>query len=103
MSRRAATLLPVASWAETEGTYSSSTGRVQLARRALAPTAQARPAWEILFRLAVELGVEEDRRVSPRTVLEDLVAEVPAFAGMSHRRLATEPGIPLLEEVGHVG
>ena len=87
-------LLPAASWAETEGTYTSSTGRVQLARRAFLPGGQARPAWEVLFSLGVALGVEQARTVSPRALFDELAAEVPAFAGSSYRRLASEGGIP---------
>lgn len=103
LSRQAALQLPVASWAETEGSYTSSTGRVQLARRAFVPRGQARPAWEVLFALGVALGVEEERTVSPRTLFDELAAEIPAFAGMSHRRLASEGGIPTREEVPDVG
>lgn len=98
-------LLPAAGWAEGEGTYTSSTGRVQLARRAFAPQGQVRPAWEILHRLGVRLGAldADDREPSPRRLFEELAASVPAFAGMTYRRLQAEPGIPLLEEASHVG
>ena len=100
----AATLaLPLASWTETEGSYTSSTGRVQLAQRALPPKGQARPAWEVLHRLAVQLGIEEERTVSPRTLFAELAAEIPAFAGMTFGRMAADPGMPIIEEVTRVG
>ncbi len=100
---RAEVVLPAASWIETEGTYTSSTGRVQLARRGFYPRAQARPAWDILVRLAVAMGVEEERPVSPRTLFDRLAAEVAAFSEMHYRRLAAEPGVSVLEEVPDVG
>ena len=53
--------------------------------------------------LAGELGMDWARPASARAIFEELVGEVPAFAGMAYRRLAMEPGIPLLEEVPHVG
>jgi predicted molibdopterin-dependent oxidoreductase YjgC len=93
----------MASWIETEGSYTSSSGRVQLARRGFFPKAQARPTWQILFDLAVALGIEEERTVSPRTLFDQLAAEIKAFSDMSHRRLASEPGVPVLEEVPDVG
>ena len=96
-------VLPLASWAETEGTYTSSTGVVQLARRALAPTGQARPSWEIMHRLAIHLGTEEKRQVSPRILFAEMAAEIAAFAGMTYGRLMTEPGMPVHEEVAGVG
>jgi NADH dehydrogenase/NADH:ubiquinone oxidoreductase subunit G len=103
LSKGSAVVLPCASWAETEGTYTSSSGRVQLAQRAMPPKGQAKPVWEFLGLLAVELGVETEPVASARAVFEELVAEVPAFAGMSYRRLEVEPGLPVLEEVPHVG
>jgi len=96
-------VLPLASWIETEGTLTSSTGRVQLARRGLFPRGQAKPAWEILALAGRQLGVEVPTPLTPRTFFEAMAAEVPPFAAMTWRRLATEPGIPVLEEVAHVG
>jgi len=100
---QARVVLPLASWVECEGTYTSSTGRVQLARRGLYPRGEARPAWEIVSLLAVATGDDDSPVNSPRSVFEQLVGEVPAFAGMTYRRLVKEPGIPTLEEVPHVG
>jgi len=99
----ASLVLPLASWAETEGTYTSSTGNVQLARRALAPVGQARPSWEIMHRLAIHLGQEQERNVSPRILFAEMAAEISAFAGMTYGRLMTEPGMPVHEEVIGVG
>jgi formate dehydrogenase major subunit len=103
LSRRAELVLPVASWVETEGTYTSSTGRVQLARRGVFPAEKAKPPWEILHLVGAEMGIVAPGTPSPRSVFEELVGEVPAFAGMTYRRLEVEPGVPVLEEVPHVG
>ena len=99
----ASIVMPLTSWAETEGTYTSSTGRVQLARRALPPCGQARPSWEVVYRLALELGIEQERAVSPRILFAEMAAEVAAFSGMTWGRLMTEPGMPVHEEVHGVG
>jgi NADH-quinone oxidoreductase subunit G len=101
--RKAALVLPAASWIEMEGTYTSSTGRVQLARRGIYPRGNAKPVWEVLALLAAALDAEPAPAPNPRAVFEALVEEFPAFAGMTYRRLATEPGIPVLEEVPNVG
>jgi len=103
LTRQAQLVLPSAAWVETEGTYTSSTGRVQLARRAFFPHGQARQVWEMMADLAGELGMDWGRPPSSRAIFEELVGEVPAFAGMAYRRLEVEPGMPALEEVPHVG
>jgi predicted molibdopterin-dependent oxidoreductase YjgC len=86
-------LLPATSWAETEGTYTSSSNHVQLARQAVAPAAQARPAWEVLYRLALELGLEQEREVTPRVLFSEMAAEISAYSGMTWGRLLS--GAPL--------
>jgi NADH-quinone oxidoreductase subunit G len=95
-------VLPLASWAETEGTYTSSTGRVQFAARALPPRGQARPAWSVVNHLAFELGEAEEPETSPRALFTEMAASMPAFAGMTWRRLATEGSMPIHEEVRRV-
>ena len=103
ISDAASLVLPLASWAETEGTYTSSTGIVQLARRALPPAGQARPPWEVLHHLARHLGHEQERIMSPRVLFAEMAAEVGAFAGMTFGRLMTEAGMPVHEEARGVG
>jgi len=95
-------VLPSTAWTETEGSYTSSTGRVQWAPAAHRPGYPARPMWRILSDIAanMDLGMQHQ---SPEDVFRALAAEVPAFAGMSYRRLRQESGLPVLEEVSHVG
>jgi len=99
----ASLVLPLASWAETEGTYTSSTGIVQLARQALPPAGQARPPWEVLHSLARHLGHEQERIMSPRVLFSEMAAEIGAFSGMTFGRLMSEPGMPVHEEARGVG
>ncbi|MCP4897676.1 MAG: molybdopterin-dependent oxidoreductase, partial [bacterium] len=103
LSRRAKWLIPQTSWIETEGTYTSSTGRVQLAKRGLYPAQMAKPPWEIFSLLTRAVDSEFEIASSPRDVFLQLAAEVPVFAGMTYGRLAFEPGIQVLEEVPNVG
>lgn len=101
-SKSAGLLLPSTSWSQTEGTYTSSTGRVQFAAAAVKAKTPARPMWNILAELTshydLPLQVED-----PESVFHELAAEAPAFAGMSYRRLSQDSGLPALEEVSHVG
>jgi predicted molibdopterin-dependent oxidoreductase YjgC len=96
-------VLPAASWAETEGTYTSSTGHIQLAKRALAPQAQARPAWEVVFGLALALGLEQERQVSPHILFAEMAAEVAAYRGLVWGGLTDGGPLPIRLEVPGVG
>jgi len=99
----ATVVLPAASWAETEGTCTSSTGHVQLAKRSLTPAAQARPAWDIIFRLALELDLEQERNMSPHILFAEMAAEVAAFSGMSWGELVSGNPLAVRREVTDVG
>jgi NADH-quinone oxidoreductase subunit G len=103
LSRKADLVLPAASWVSMEGSYTSSTGRVQLTNRGIYPAGQIKPVWEILFLIGIRLGVEKEGPIVPRAIFEELVTEVRAYAGMTYRRLASESGIPVDEEVANVG
>jgi len=103
LTRVAELVLPLASWAETEGTYTSSTGRVQLARRAFPPAGQAQPAWEILHRLSQMLGAAVVAKASAEVLYEALSGQFEAFRETTFRRLEGEPGLELGPEVSDVG
>jgi predicted molibdopterin-dependent oxidoreductase YjgC len=86
-------VLPAAaSWAESEGTVTSSERRVQRVRKALDPPGEARDDIEIIFELSRRLGVDLG---SPRAedVWNELRRLSPMHAGMSYERLAELRGI----------
>ena len=93
----------MASWVETEGTYTSSTGRVQLARRAFAPAGQALQAWEILHSLSQTLETAVVSKASAEVLYEVLSAQFERFQESTFRRLEGEPGLELSPEVPDVG
>jgi NADH-quinone oxidoreductase subunit G len=63
-------VLPLAMWAEIDGTFTNRLGMVQRARRAIAPAGDAMPGWEILSDLARHLDAVMDF-ASPRAVFDD--------------------------------
>ena len=86
-------VLPAAaSWAEAEGTVTSSERRVQRVRRALAPPGQARGDVEILCALAARLGHDWGAPTAQQ-VWDELRSLSPMHAGMSYRRLEELGGI----------
>jgi NADH-quinone oxidoreductase subunit G len=52
--------LPLAAWAEIEGTFTNRQGRVQRIRSAVPPAGDALPGWDILSHLARKLGLAMD-------------------------------------------
>lgn len=96
-------VLPATSWAENEGSYTSSTGCVQFARAALQPEGQARAAWQVVYRIALHLGLEQDRFVSPHILFAEMATEIAAFRGMTWAALASGHGKLADGEVPRVG
>ena len=86
-------VLPAAaSWAETDGTVTSSERRVQRVRKALDPPGEALDDIEILSRLAGQLGYNWGSPTAEE-VWDELRSLSPMHAGMSYRRLDTLGGL----------
>jgi NADH-quinone oxidoreductase subunit G len=76
-------VLPVASLASNEGTFTSSTGKVQRFAAAVAPAGEARPLWQVLVLLARALGITALASSNPEELFARLAAQEPAFSGLS--------------------
>jgi len=86
-------LLPIASFAETDGTFINRTQRVQRVREAIPPPGQARPAWQLLCELQHALGGPAVP-VDASAVFTELAASHAAFGQLSYARLG-DHGLPL--------
>jgi NADH-quinone oxidoreductase subunit G len=86
LTRAADVVLPAASLAEKEGTFTNVQGRVQRFERAFLPKPPVRATWELLLQLAVALGYG-DRNWTPADLLAAIAAEVPAYAGVDRQDL----------------
>jgi formate dehydrogenase alpha subunit len=85
--RLANLVLPSATSAERDGTYTNNEGRVQLTRKALAPVGESRPDWMIFRDMGKLLGVETHYG-SERDVLAEINAKVPGYQGITADALA---------------
>ena len=81
-----------ASWAEAEGTVTSSERRVQRVRKALDPPGEARDDIEIVYAIGERLGVDLGS-ASAEDVWNELRSLSPMHAGMSYARLEEKGGI----------
>jgi formate dehydrogenase (NADP+) alpha subunit len=74
-------VLPAASFAEKDGTFTNFEGRVQRVQKAIAPLGESLPDWEIILRLADKMGAPMAYS-SPQQVLDE-VAECCPLSGYS--------------------
>ena len=79
-------VLPAASFAEKDGTFTSTERRIQLVRRALPPCGESRPEWEVVSDLLSRFGVPADYK-SPADVMEEIAGVSPIYGGVSYDRL----------------
>jgi len=101
-------ILPGASFAECDGTYSNSERRVQRVRKAVEPIA-GKPNWQIIQELSTVVGYPMNYDSAER-IFDEMASLNPAFGGMTFERLSGKglcwpcptkdhPGTPIL----HIG
>jgi predicted molibdopterin-dependent oxidoreductase YjgC len=93
-------VLPSASFAEKEGTFTNLERRVQRFRRAIEPRGDSRPDGAILADLMGRMGSEVSCQ-TPEEVLSEINERIPAYRGITLKRLELErEGIfwPCLDE-----
>jgi NADH-quinone oxidoreductase subunit G len=83
-------VLPAASFAEIDGTFTNNDGFVQRVRQSIPPVHQAKPDWMITAQLAAELGVSFGFEMSASAVFNEIAERVPAYAGLRYPLLKDE-------------
>ncbi len=114
--RYADVILPGASWAEKDGTFTNTDRRVQRVRQVFEPFGEARADWQIVCAIARRLEKKLGRTKSagwdyahPSEILAEMGRLVPAYAGITYDRLEDDglqwpvptrdhPGTPYLFE-----
>jgi NADH-quinone oxidoreductase subunit G len=77
-------VLPAASWAEREGTFTSGERRVQRFYPAVTP--KGKPDYEIVADIGARAGVDVPRHAAQ--IMLAIAASVPAYAGLTYQKLA---------------
>jgi formate dehydrogenase alpha subunit len=85
-------VLPAASFAEKDGTFTNTERRVQRVRKGVEPPGQARTDWEIIADLATRMGYKMKYR-SAEEIFAEFTELTPSYAGISYKRLEKEGGI----------
>jgi formate dehydrogenase alpha subunit len=82
-------VLPAASFAEKDGTFTNTERRVQRVRQAIRPVGQAKADWEILVEVMKRLGYDKSYR-NAGEIMEEIAAITPSYGGISYARLENE-------------
>jgi len=100
-------VLPAASFAEKDGTFTNTERRVLRVRKALEPLGDSKPDWWITCQIARRMGTKGFDFESPSQIMDEIASLTPSYGGISYSRLEegglqwpcpTEehPGTPIL-------
>jgi len=79
-------VLPGASFAEKDGTFSNTERRVLRVRKAVEPVGEARPDWQIICDLSNRFGLPMNYG-SPSEIFDEIAKVTPSYAGLDYERL----------------
>ena len=80
-------ILPAASFAETDGTFTSTERRIQLIRKAVDPIGNTKPDWEIIGLMAQAMGYNGLNYSHPKEIDDEINKTTPIYAGITWERL----------------
>ncbi len=91
-SEYADVVLPAASFAEKNGTFTNTERRVQLVKKAIPPPGEALADWKIVCALSSAMGYEMQYR-GAYEIMEEAALLIPSYGGILHHRLAEGFGL----------
>lgn len=85
-AEKADVILPAASFAEKNGTFTNTERRVQRVRKAVEPIGDSKPDWEILVMLSNAMGYPMQYG-SPGDIMKEINTVTPQYGGITFERL----------------
>jgi len=82
-------VLPACSFAEKDGTYTTTDRRVQRVRKAVEPLGDSKPDWWIIQELSRRMGYDMSYG-SPSEIMDEVALVAPIYGGVSFSRLESE-------------
>ena len=106
-ARLADVVLPAATFAEKDGTFTNTERRVQRVRKAVDPPGDAKTDWWIVCEIAKRLGAKGFDFSDSEEIMREIAALTPSYGGISYDRIDNEglqwpcpapdhPGTPFL-------
>jgi len=100
-------VLPSASFAESDGTFTNTDRRVQRVRKAVEPIGKSKPDWQIICQIAQKMGGKGFDFQDPSQIMDEMSMLTPSYGGISFERLENggiqwpcpdnkHPGTPIL-------
>jgi formate dehydrogenase alpha subunit len=100
-------VLPAASFAEKDGTFTNTERRVQRVRKVVEPVGDSKPDWWIVCQVAKKLDAKGFDYSDPSEIMEEIRNLTPSYGGISYQRLENggiqwpcplddHPGTPIL-------
>jgi formate dehydrogenase alpha subunit len=80
-------VLPAASFAEKDGTFTNTERRVQRVRKAIDPVGESRPDWMIIRDLAKSMGAKGFDFEGPEEIMEEIRKLTPSYGGITYERI----------------
>jgi formate dehydrogenase alpha subunit len=82
-------VLPSASFAEKDGTFTATDRRVQLVRKAIEPIGESKPDWLIIQEISNKMGYHMNYS-RPSEIMDEISKVTPIYGGINHERLQDE-------------
>jgi formate dehydrogenase major subunit len=79
-------VLPAASFAEKDGTFTNTERRVQRVRKGIEPIGDSRADWKIICNLSEKMGTPMYYK-HPGEIMEEIAGLVPSYGGIHYERL----------------
>lgn len=106
-ARLADVVLPAATFAEKDGTFTNTERRVQRIRKAMEPIGNSKPDWWITCQIAQRTKSKGFDFAHPSEVMDEIARLTPSYGGISYQRLekgglqwpcptTKHPGTPIL-------
>jgi len=100
-------VLPAASFAEKDGTFTNTERRIQRVRKAIDPPGQAKPDWRITCQIARRMGAKGFDFEDPAQIMLEVARLTPSYSGITYEKLENicpqwpcpapeHPGTPIL-------
>jgi len=86
-ARLADVVLPSASFAERDGTFTNTDRRVQRVRKAIEPIGESKPDWWITCQIARRMEAKGFDFEEPSQIMEEVRTLTPSYAGITYERL----------------
>jgi len=102
-------VLPSASFAEKDGTFTNTERRIERVRKVIQPPGEARADWQILCDVAKRLGYKGMEYNHPSEIMDEIAKLTPIYGGINYDRLEPyglqwpcptkeHPGTPILHK-----